>query len=303
MNQPRRCGNDPRAQLTDGDRQAVDNFRAYLGLRATSRELLETAVWVDGDPLMEAMAAAVWEHCRTEHAPAVVVDDPRNIAAVAAVVARAVSSAGQPQVPAPLAALLATPCAVCPHTLNWHRHVGCIVGSCGCGRFEEQPDPEADEPQLTAEQQVRGVQAWMALDLHQALGWPVDHGATVVHQGRKSWSDWWAELLAGVRNVQMMRRYRGELPEPAVSSAGQAPATNQRACPPGCVACAADESHDPAPAAGARQEATALELLPLLASPEPCRWDGLVCTTHSWRSDIGRCPHGQAQKLLGGGTR
>ncbi|MEU1919320.1 hypothetical protein ABZ742_04005 [Streptomyces albogriseolus] len=30
--------------------------------------------------------------------------------------------------------------------------------------------------------------------------------------------------------------------------------TLQRACPPGCVACATDESHDPEPAAGARQD-------------------------------------------------
>lgn len=46
------------------------------------------AVWVDGDPLMEAIAAAVWEQCRTDY-PSSVVDDPRNIAAVAATVARA----------------------------------------------------------------------------------------------------------------------------------------------------------------------------------------------------------------------
>lgn len=43
-------------------------------------------VWVDGDPLMEATACAVWERCRTENS--IVVDDPRNIAAVAATVAR-----------------------------------------------------------------------------------------------------------------------------------------------------------------------------------------------------------------------
>jgi hypothetical protein len=30
--------------------------------------------------------------------------------------------------------------------------------------------------------------------------------------------------------------------------------TLQRACPPGCVACATDESHDPQPAAGVRQD-------------------------------------------------
>ncbi|MEE1774478.1 hypothetical protein PUR34_41485 [Streptomyces sp. JV185] len=45
------------------------------------------AVWIDGDPLMEAIAAAVWERCNTEPTSSVV-DDPRNIAAVAATVAR-----------------------------------------------------------------------------------------------------------------------------------------------------------------------------------------------------------------------
>lgn len=43
--------------------------------------------WVDGDSLMEAIAAAVWEHCRTE-GTSLVVDDPRNVAGTAAAVAR-----------------------------------------------------------------------------------------------------------------------------------------------------------------------------------------------------------------------
>ncbi|MEV4335730.1 hypothetical protein [Streptomyces sp. NPDC049590] len=39
------CGNDPRARLTDGDRQAVADFRAYLAARAALRAetLLEAA--------------------------------------------------------------------------------------------------------------------------------------------------------------------------------------------------------------------------------------------------------------------
>lgn len=45
------------------------------------------AVWIDGDPLMEAIALAVWEHC-TRDGYNTVVDDPRNIAAVAADIAR-----------------------------------------------------------------------------------------------------------------------------------------------------------------------------------------------------------------------
>lgn len=48
------------------------------------------AVWIDGDPLMEAMAAAVYEQCATHPEQALTVDDPRTIAAVAAAVARQV---------------------------------------------------------------------------------------------------------------------------------------------------------------------------------------------------------------------
>jgi hypothetical protein len=48
-----------------------------------------TAVWIDGDPLMEAIAAAVWERCGRDDVdmPQLTMDDPRTIAAVAASVA------------------------------------------------------------------------------------------------------------------------------------------------------------------------------------------------------------------------
>ncbi|WP_097922075.1 hypothetical protein [Streptomyces sp. wa1063] len=102
-----RCGNNPNVRLSPGDKAAVDKFMAYLRERAATKQLghvpvTETtaaygtseplmpdatpAVWSDGDPLMEATASAVWEQCRTENS--IVVDDPRNIAAVAATVAR-----------------------------------------------------------------------------------------------------------------------------------------------------------------------------------------------------------------------
>lgn len=50
---------------------------------------------------------------------------------------------------------------------------------------------------IATTQDVRAVQAWMALDLHTALGMDVDH--TDDHQGYGSWADWWAELCAAVR--------------------------------------------------------------------------------------------------------
>ena len=43
MTRPR-CGNDPRAQLTDGDRQAIADFKAYLADRAALREIAEAAL-------------------------------------------------------------------------------------------------------------------------------------------------------------------------------------------------------------------------------------------------------------------
>lgn len=46
--------------------------------------------------------------------------------------------------------------------------------------------------------------------------------------------------------------------------------------------------------------ADVLRVLARLASPEACRWEGRVCVTHSWGSDVGTCPHGEAQQLLGG---
>src|SRR4051812_42284948 len=50
----------------------------------TARDLTASpAVWIDGHPLMEAIAAAVWEQCSTE-GTSLVVDDPRNIAVAAA---------------------------------------------------------------------------------------------------------------------------------------------------------------------------------------------------------------------------
>ncbi|MFF7147534.1 hypothetical protein ACFZAO_05605 [Streptomyces griseoaurantiacus] len=41
------------------------------------------------------------------------------------------------------AALLATPCDVCSHTLNWHRNdVGCTVSRCVCSRFRQPETPQ-----------------------------------------------------------------------------------------------------------------------------------------------------------------
>ncbi|NEC86629.1 hypothetical protein [Streptomyces sp. SID12501] len=54
----------------------------------TTPATASAALWDDKDPLMEAIALAVWEQCERQDYRATN-DDPRNIAAVAATVARA----------------------------------------------------------------------------------------------------------------------------------------------------------------------------------------------------------------------
>ncbi|MFC9847762.1 hypothetical protein ACFWFF_01430 [Streptomyces sp. NPDC060223] len=95
-----RCGNNPNLQLTPGDRKAVDDFKARLALQAAAKPYIDSAVWVDGDPLMEVIAVTIWQRCahNDENMPQLVLDDPRTIAAFAAAVARA---AAVVPVPAP----------------------------------------------------------------------------------------------------------------------------------------------------------------------------------------------------------
>jgi hypothetical protein len=51
---------------------------------------------------------------------------------------RRLAEAPQPETQAEaVAALLASPCDACRHTLNWHRNdVGCTVALCVCSRFQ-----------------------------------------------------------------------------------------------------------------------------------------------------------------------
>jgi hypothetical protein len=64
------------------------------------------AVWIDGHPQLEAIAAAVWERCRTEDT-SLVVDDPRNIAVAALAAVLGVLPAGSGDTAATRAAVLA----------------------------------------------------------------------------------------------------------------------------------------------------------------------------------------------------
>ena len=90
-----RCGNNPNVRLTPGDRKAVDDFKARLALQASAKPYIDSAAWIDGDPLMEVIAVTLWERCARddEDMPQLVCDDPRTIAAFAAAVARAHAAA------------------------------------------------------------------------------------------------------------------------------------------------------------------------------------------------------------------
>ena len=55
-----RCGNDPRAQLTDGDRQALADFRAFLTRRAQEKTM------TDQTPIAEALSAADEHSCQMQ---------------------------------------------------------------------------------------------------------------------------------------------------------------------------------------------------------------------------------------------
>lgn len=62
-----------------------------------------------------------------------------------------------------------------------------------------------------ADQAVRGVQQWMALDLHTALGNPTDHSGDNAYQGQPSWVDWWGSLLAQISNLRAENTRRKDL--------------------------------------------------------------------------------------------
>lgn len=57
----------------------------------------------------------------------------------------------------------------------------------------------ADHQAEAPSDDVQGVQAWMADDLHTALG---NAPVTEKNAGERSWADWWSRLLAQVRAVR-----------------------------------------------------------------------------------------------------
>ncbi|MGN7139046.1 hypothetical protein [Streptomyces pseudogriseolus] len=83
------------------------------------------------------------------------------------------------------------------------------------GTLPAQPPATTGETdrQLTREEEIRGVQGWMALDVHRALGLPVDEQSD--HQGHRSWSDWWATLCGHIsQRTLATRRHLEDLAVP-----------------------------------------------------------------------------------------
>ncbi|MFM9589836.1 hypothetical protein ACKI1J_15065 [Streptomyces scabiei] len=78
-------------QVTTHFKNGPDGWPAWLAEEARRHDPAPPAVWSDGDPLMQAIAAAVWERCARDDAdmPQLTLDDPRTIAAAAAHAVRA----------------------------------------------------------------------------------------------------------------------------------------------------------------------------------------------------------------------
>ncbi|MEU9245834.1 hypothetical protein [Streptomyces sp. NPDC048385] len=64
------------------------------------------------------------------------------------------------------------------------------------GTLPPRMDTGDADRQLSRDEEIRGVQGWMAMDLHRALGLSVDDHSK--YQGHASWADWWANLMAQI---------------------------------------------------------------------------------------------------------
>ncbi|MFI9340002.1 hypothetical protein ACIG0D_01800 [Streptomyces sp. NPDC052773] len=165
------CGNNPNYRMSDGDRQAVAEFRAYLDARGQEKASTEperTATAHAEATFLAALDAKARElkaRERAEHRAAVLRDAADAITAMrrefvegglnpayptaleqralidAEMKLRRMADEAQPATEAkpvtPMTAYLATPCDACRHTLSWHRNdVGCTVALCVCGSFQ-----------------------------------------------------------------------------------------------------------------------------------------------------------------------
>lgn len=225
-----RCGNNPNFRMSDGDRKAVDDFRAHLALAAAAKPYIDAAVWVDGDPLMEVIAATLWKHCARddEDMPQAVCDDPRTIAALAAAVARAqepaVSSAAATPPTAstsPLAVGLPLVKGRCPACGT----AGLFLGDGGYVTCSLIGCPEPDAASSVLERRADTPPADRAAVLAEAIAAiEVERDATDVNVAEYPRYDW-KERAALEGALRALRRLAAEAPEPATQAEAELPPT------------------------------------------------------------------------------
>ena len=175
------------------------------------------AAWIDGDPLMEAIASAVWEHCE-RGGNSTVFDDPRNIAAVAAAAVPAAQS------PADRAALRA-------RIAEAIRDAACAGD---CGKTEEECAKERIQPFVWHHGRlavVEGEPEQFAAAVLAVLPEPADRAAVRAEALREA-----ADFLRGLRLTGTaitakemeaeLRRLAGE--QPAQDEARRCPSCDHK---------------------------------------------------------------------------
>ncbi len=113
-------------------------------------------VWIDGHPQLEAIAAAVWERCRTEDT-STVVDDPRNIAVAAYAAILATADTSQDR------------CAECSHPRGAHEEAEEPVSVGRCTVCADQDDEDAEWHDFEAAEAQQQPETQAAPDVVAAI--------------------------------------------------------------------------------------------------------------------------------------
>ncbi|MFI5649960.1 hypothetical protein ACIA71_01905 [Streptomyces anulatus] len=139
--------------VAQGEHKEFDEPQVPLIQYVADAETTEHAAWIALMHPGVGLAVARWLESwagvdLSEHGP--MPEDAQHALAVARQLLGTTETAGRPssRTTAPtVAAMLATPCDACDHTLNWHRNdVGCTVPRCVCGRFQDPVEPAAAPP-------------------------------------------------------------------------------------------------------------------------------------------------------------
>lgn len=183
----------------------------------------QPAIWSDTDPLMQAIAAAVYEQCETHPELSLTVDDPRTIAAVAATVARRILGTTEQAdtETAPVVDRATVRIAVLGEAADLFDAFDLRAEADTLRRLAA----EAQQPKAEAHQHV-----WNSVPADGAYARLISH----------TWT------RCGIC---------GQPPatDPDTEAEAQQPTPAPAPCPSTCIACMTDESHDPAPAKGFRE--------------------------------------------------